>query len=131
AQRAAVFTLSNETQNAVLAFKRAADGTLTSAGRTATQGAGSGSGLGSQGALALSANGRWLLAVNAGSDELSAFSVSGTNLSVTSVAASGGLHPISVTTRGGLVYVLNAGGTGNVSGFRLDGWGRLSPLPGA
>ena len=30
-----------------------------------------------------------------------------------------------------LVYVLNAGGTGNISGFTVDEGGRLSPLPGS
>ena len=35
-QRAAVFTLSNEAQNAVIAFKRGLDGSLTLAGKTFT-----------------------------------------------------------------------------------------------
>jgi len=130
-QRAAVFTLSNEAQNAVIAFKRGLDGSLTLAGKTFTGGAGSGGGLGSQGALALTPNGHWLLAVNAGSNEVSVFAVSGTALRLTSVTPSGGQMPISVTARAGLVYVLNAGGTGNVAGFRLDGYGRLQRIGGA
>src|SRR5262245_3346275 len=129
-RRAAVFTLSNEAENAVLTFKRGQDGKLTPAGRTLTGGAGSGGGLGSQGALALSPNGRWLLAVNAGSNEVSVFAVSGTNLYLTAKVPSGGQMPISVTVRGGLVYVLNAGGTGNVSGFHLEWTGCLYPIPG-
>lgn len=131
AQRAAVFTLSNETQNAVLAFKRGLDGSLTPASRTPTGGAGTGGGLGSQGALALTPNGHWLVAVNPGSDSVSVFSVSGPSLRLTSVTPSGGQMPISVAARGGLVYVLNAGVSGNVAGFQLDGYGRLQRIAGA
>jgi 6-phosphogluconolactonase len=130
-QRAAVFTLTNEPQNAVLAFKRGLDGSLTPAGRTLTGGVGSGAGLGSQGALALTPNGRWLLAVNAGSNEVSVFSIYGTSLRLASVTPSGGQMPISVASRSGLVYVLNAGGAGNVAGFWLDGYGRLQRITGA
>lgn len=39
--------------------------------------------------------------------------------------------PISVTTHGDLVYVLNAGGDGNIAGFRLATDGTLSPLAGS
>jgi len=131
AKRAAVFTLNNQVENAVLAFKRAADGTLTPAGQTLTGGAGSAGGLGSQGALTLSANGRWLLAVNAGSNQISTFSVSGTELTLVDVVSSGGVRPISVAVRGSLVYVVNAGGSGNVSGFRLDSTGHLHPIAGS
>src|SRR5687767_8031866 len=68
----AVFTLSNNPQgNRVLAWHRDADGNLTSAGGAATGGRGSGAGVGSQGALALTPNHRWLYAVNPGSDEIS------------------------------------------------------------
>ena len=130
AKRAAVFTLTNEAENAVLAFKRGTDGRLTQAGRTPTGGAGSGGGLGSQGALTLSPNGRWLLAVNAGSNEISVFAVAGTKLYLASKTSSGGQMPISVTVRGGLVYVLNAGGAGNVTGFHLDWSGCLYAIPG-
>ena len=36
--------------------------------------------------------------------------------------------PISVTVHNDLVYVLNAGGSGNISGFTLDAGGSLHPL---
>src|SRR5207248_7379662 len=65
----AVYVMSNAPAgNAVLAFDRAANGALSPAGSYATGGNGTGAGLGSQGALVLSADGRWLLAVNAGSN---------------------------------------------------------------
>ena len=60
----AVYTLTNSAVgNAVLAFSRAADGTLTPQGTYATGGLGSGAALGSQGAVILSDNGRQLFAV--------------------------------------------------------------------
>src|SRR6266581_9035281 len=68
----AVYTLTNSPAgNAVVAFSRAADGTLAAQGTFATGGTGTGGGLGSQGALVLSENGRQLFAVNAGSSTVS------------------------------------------------------------
>lgn len=128
----AVFTLSNSsTGNAVIAFSRGADGTLTPAGTFATQGNGTGAGLGSQGAVALSDDGQFLFAVNAASNSITSFTVDGTNLTRVSTVASGGSLPISLTTHGNLVYVLNAGGTENITGFSVDQNGRLTALPGS
>ncbi|MGH2368240.1 MAG: beta-propeller fold lactonase family protein, partial [Chloroflexota bacterium] len=73
--------------------------------------------------------GRWLFAVNPGSNDLSVFRVHGGDLTLTDRAPSGGTQPISVTVHYGLVYVLNDGGTANISGFRLSQQGKLSPLP--
>jgi len=131
----AVFTMSDDpTANTVLAFSRAADGSLAPAGTFATGGAGSGGGegvLGSQGSVTLSRDGRFLLVVNAGSDEVSSFRVEGAHLTLAGTAPSGGLLPVSVAEQGGVVYVLNAGGAGNVSGFRLGEAGDLTPLAGS
>src|ERR1043165_1941400 len=67
-----VYTLTNQVAgNSVAVFDRAADGSRTSAGIVSTGGTGTGAGLGSQGALALSRDGQWLLAVNAGSNDIS------------------------------------------------------------
>src|SRR5690606_29023509 len=94
----AVYVLGNAAMNnEVLVFDRSPDGTLTAAGAFATGGAGTGAGLGSQGALVLSENGRWLVAVNAGSDEISVFRVRQDGLELTDTEASGGQMPISVT----------------------------------
>jgi len=129
----AVYTQTNSPAgNVVLAFRRAADGSLTAAGATPTGGTGTGAGLGSQGAVTLSSDGEWLLVVNAGSNEVSAFSV-GENgaLAFRSKASSGGVMPISVTIHGDLVYVLNAGGSGNIAGLRLGFGGTLTPIAGS
>lgn len=129
----AVFTQTNATSgNSVLIYRRSADGSLTAAGYAATGGTGSGAGLGSQGAVTLSSDGNWLLVVNAGSNEVSSFAVGGGGaLTLRGRASSGGVMPISVTVHDGIVYVLNAGGTGNISGLRLGLDGSLSPIAGS
>jgi 6-phosphogluconolactonase len=127
----AVFTLSNDPAgNAVVMFRRAADGTVSPAGSVPTGGLGTGAGLGSQGALIMSEGGRWLLGVNAGSDDVSVFAVFGRHLFLTDVEPSGGDLPISLTVHRGLVYVLNDG-TDDLSGFRLTPFGRLRPIEGS
>ena len=128
----AVYTLSNAAAgNEVVVFNRSADGNLTLAGSFPTGGLGSGDGLGSQGSLVLSHNGRWLFAVNAGSNEISVFEVTREGLRLTSRTGSGGLRPISLTYHRNLLYVLNAGGSGNITGFELSRRGQLKPIPGS
>ena len=39
--------------------------------------------------------------------------------------------PNSVTQHGDLVYVLNSGGAGSITGFRLSNQGTLTPIPGS
>lgn len=127
----AVYTLTNQTSgNAVAIFTRAADGRLTAAGTVSAGGRGTGAGLGSQGALALNAGGQLLFAVNAGSNEISAFAVNPhARLSLATHVPSGGTRPISLTVHDQLLYVLNAGGSGNIRGFTIDAKGALSPIP--
>jgi 6-phosphogluconolactonase len=127
----AVYTLSNSPSgNGVVAFARAADGTLVPQGTFATGGNGSGAALGSQGAVVLSDDGRQLFAVNAGSNSVSLFGVRPDGLGLEGVVPSGGASPISITVRGKLAYVLNAGGSGNISGFAVSRDG-LTPLAGS
>ncbi len=126
----AVFTQTNAAAgNAVLAFDRGADGSLTPAGSFATGGLGTGAGLGSQGAVALDDG--FVLAVNAGSDDVSVFRAGPHGLRLTDREPSGGDQPISVDAHDGLVYVLNAGGAGGVAGFRLGRDGDLQAIPGS
>jgi 6-phosphogluconolactonase len=79
----------------------------------------------------LSEDGRWLLSVNAGSSQVSVFAVKPDRLDLTDVADSGGAHPISLAMYEDLVYVLNAGDPGNITGFRLSHEGRLKPIEGS
>jgi 6-phosphogluconolactonase (cycloisomerase 2 family) len=131
-KRSAVFTVSNEAEgNRVFAFAAERDGSLDEVQAFATGGRGSGDSLGSQGALTLTDDHRFLIAVDAGSNEITAFSVDGAMLAVTDRASSGGTRPISVTARDGLVYVVNAGVPNTVQGFSLDRHGKLTPLHSA
>jgi 6-phosphogluconolactonase (cycloisomerase 2 family) len=128
----AVFTMTNSTDgNAVLAFARSGAGELAFADAYDTGGTGTGAGLGNQGGLALDASGNHLFVVNAGSDSLSVFAAGPKGLSLLDVESSGGAQPISVTVHGDLIYVLNAGGDGNISGLRLDADGTLAPIAGS
>ncbi len=129
----AVFTLSNDpSDNQVIAYRRAADGSLQHAATYSTTGKGSGDGLGSQGALTLSGDRRYLFAVSAGSNELAVFRVSGANLTLVDAIATGGVRPVSVTEHEGLVYVLHAGdGANDVRGFVQRSDGTLGALAGS
>lgn len=126
----AVYLLDNNVAgNNLIVFDRAADGTLNNQRTYATDGAGTGGGLGSQGAVIRYRD--YLLAVNAGSHEISVFKVGGQGLTLTDVEPSRGMMPTSLTASRNLVYVLNAGGTGNIAGFRLNEQGDLSFIPGS
>ena len=128
-----VYTMSNASSgNAVLAFEQRGD-TLIPAGSFPTQGAGSGGGLGNQGALVLSEDGETLFVVNAGSNEVSVFRVHDNGLTLADKVSSGGVRPISIAVHEDRVYVLNAGGsgTGNITGFVLTSGDTLKPIPGS
>jgi len=134
-----VYVLTNTQENAVAVWGRGADGRLTPFNVFATEGAGigdqeDGEALGSQSALTMSADGRYLYAVNGGSGDISAFSVAGGQLTLLGRIGSNGPRPISLTIAGNVMYVLNnnrqAGTSGNITGFLLTN-GRLSPLAGS
>ena len=127
-----VFTMSNSsTSNKVLTWSRAGNGSLAFAGETQTGGTGTGGPLSNQAALALTPDGGWLYAVNPGSNTVSVFRVNGTSLTRTDVEPTQGKKPVSVAVNGSLVYVLNAGGNGNIRGFRRDTSGNLTFVNGS
>jgi 6-phosphogluconolactonase (cycloisomerase 2 family) len=124
-----VFTSSNSLEgNDLIAYARHSNGQLKFVERIFTGGKGTGAGLGSQGAVTLSGDGKFAFVVNALSHTLSTFEIHKEDIRLASVTDSGGLTPISVTEHNGLVYVLNAGGDGNVAGFLNDD-GQLRSLP--
>jgi 6-phosphogluconolactonase (cycloisomerase 2 family) len=133
----AVFVLTDNTSaNAVVAYHRANDGTLTQAGTYYTHGLGgilSGSVVdhtASQGALTYDQASGLLFAVNPGSNNVSVFKVRGDQLTLSQVIWSGGDFPVSVTVHGNHAYVLNALGGGSLSGYKIsDGW--VSQIPGS
>ena len=126
-----VFTSSNAVAgNELLVYDTGRSGALTLQTRLPTQGQGTGGGLGNQGAVTISGNGRFVFVVNALSNTVSTFRIRRNGLTLTSTVDSGGLRPISVTEHEGLVYVLNANGAGNVAGFRNRG-GMLEAVAGS
>jgi DNA-binding beta-propeller fold protein YncE len=137
AARRAVFVQTDNTAgNQVIAYHRRADGTLRLVGNYPTGGLGgqlAGSvvdHLASQGSLSYDPAHGLLLAVNAGSDTVSVFSVRGDRLGLRQVIRSGGSFPVSIAVRGDLVYVLNALSGGSVQGYRIL-FDQLVPLAGS
>jgi 6-phosphogluconolactonase len=128
----AVFVLTNNAaKNQVIAYDRAADGSLGEATPYDTHGRGSGGTtdpLESQGSLTLSQDHSLLFAVNAGSGDVSVFSVHKANLTLLNKTPSGGAQPSAIAEHGGLVYVLNSGGAGSLVGFQLDFGGQLKQI---
>jgi 6-phosphogluconolactonase len=133
----ALYTQTNDPAgNVVQAFDRDASGRLTPAGTFATGGTGLAALGGRQGMVELSDDESTVYAVNAGSNSVSALGVGHGGLALEDVAASGGVAPDSVDEHHGRVYVLNSGGTPNVTAFRARGDGSLEQigsreLPGA
>ena len=125
----AVYTMTNSPAgNAIEAYARAGDGSLTPAGTYPT--GGTGGALGSGHSIAVPRDGSVVVNVNAGSNSVSAFAATRWGLRLIGTASSGGTDPNSVTIAGDhLVYVLNAG-SDTIAGFWL-GWGGLRPIPGS
>jgi len=132
----AVYIMTNDsTGNQVIRYDRANDGSLTFSGKFSTGGLGATGLTGSnQGGIVLSNEGKTLLVVNAGSNDISIFQIQGNLLSLTDKSSSNGIMPISLTIHNQLVYVLNSGGAngkGNIAGYTLDKEGELSPITGS
>jgi 6-phosphogluconolactonase (cycloisomerase 2 family) len=133
-----VFVQTNELDgNRIVVFERERDGSLEREATYPTGGRGGAAApgtvsdlLASQGSLVYDAKNSLLFAVNAGSDSLSVFRVSGGRLRLTDVVPSGGDFPASVAVFGDLVYVLNAGNEGRLQGFEIRGH-HLRPLDGS
>lgn len=138
-----VYVLANQlTGNTVVVLHRDADGIITRSQEVSTGGLGSGPGplppgfgtgpgpdpLNSADALKMTEDGRWLLAANAGSNEVSVLAVTHDGLRLVDKVSSGGAFPVSVAIHQGLVYVLNQRGTPNVTGFRLSSSGKLRQI---
>ena len=79
--------------------------------------------LDSQDAIALTPNGKFLFAVNAGSNTVSSFKVTRHGVALVNQVSSGGAFPDSLTVHGNLVYVLNANSL-NIQGIDVQfEWG--------
>lgn len=134
----AVFVQTDDLErNAIVAFTRDSSGQLNRVGEFATGGRGGVEvdvpldSLASQDSLTYDADHHLLVAVNAGSNTVTTFAVDGAHLSRLQTVPSGGVFPVSVTASHDSLYILNAGGTGNVTGYHINPAGRLTALPGA
>jgi 6-phosphogluconolactonase (cycloisomerase 2 family) len=148
--------MNNEASgNVIVKLARDTNGVLTRVGEYSTGGLGSGPGplpvafggpgpgplpLESQDSLISAHEGHYLLAVNAGSNDISVMAVRRDGLVVTDRGSSGGIYPVSIAYREGLVYVINLGGvptlesspgTPTMTGFFLSDEGKLEPIPGS
>ncbi|HUI24337.1 MAG TPA: beta-propeller fold lactonase family protein [Nitrososphaerales archaeon] len=130
-----VYTIDNQAANSALEFQTGPGPSLTLVGTFSSHGSGTGAKLASQGAVTLTQDGRWLLVVDAGSNQISVFHVNNDgSLTFTGTAASRGKAPLSITEHDGLVYVLDNGTSttpGNIAGFSLTHSGILTFLPGS
>ncbi len=144
----AVYAMTNEvTGNRIVAYARAADGTLSQIGSFATGGLGAafdgGEGLDpliSAYSLLVTDDRQFLLAVNAGSSSLTAFRINDDfSLTRTDRVRTNGTGPNSIACRDGLVYVSNIDfdgvfngepdQEGSLLGYRLDDNGQLTRIP--
>ncbi len=146
----AFYTETNGNPNKLLVFNRYNDGTLKQASKVATGGQGghqgqpinvmapppvcTGNGAGcpsldSQDAIALTPNGKFVFAVNAGSNTVSSFKVTKHGVALVNQVSSGGAFPDSLTVHGNLVYVLNANSL-SIQGLTFSSTGVLSAISG-
>lgn len=149
-----VYVMANAAAgNSIVVFKRDAQGGLTFLQEVQTGGLGSGpgtlpppapdgtpgpNGIDSQDSLVVTEDGRFLIGVNAGSNDVSVFQVVHDGLRLVDREPSGGVFPVSVAIHHDLVYVLNGGavphtriGTPTLQGFRLDNAGTLHAIEGS
>ncbi len=137
-----VYTLDNDSsRNGVAVHRRGSDGSLmpligspfNAGGRGLT-----GGDIDEQGAIRVA--GKYVLAVNPGSDSIAVFEKTSRGLLHVdgSPFPSGGSTPLSLTVHGEMVYVANQAAEfaqpqspPNITGFRLMSDGRLVPVPGS
>jgi 6-phosphogluconolactonase len=136
-----IYVLTNKLAgNTIISLQRNQDGSLTRLEEISTGGLGSGpiplpppiggpNPLDSQDALIATPDGRFLLAVNAGSNEVSVMVITKEGLVLADKVSSNGEFPVSLSLHGNLVYVLNSHGNPNINGFNLDDSGKLNPIP--
>jgi 6-phosphogluconolactonase (cycloisomerase 2 family) len=126
----------NTAGNEIVAYHRAADGSLHRRGTFPTGGDGGvldGSvvdHLASSHSLTYDGAHHLLFAVNAGSNTVTVFSVDGDRLRREQIIASGGTFPVSVAADKDRVYVLNARDGGSVQGYLITRGKRLQRVTG-
>jgi len=138
ANLSAVYTMSNDPAgNSVIVYRRSANGTITQTGSVATGGLGAASEppfgfpiVDSAGAMNLTQDGRLLFVVNAGDNSISSFQITASGPKLVSHVPSQGTLPISVTTHGNVLYVVNEESS-NIFGWHFSPSGQLTPISGS
>jgi 6-phosphogluconolactonase (cycloisomerase 2 family) len=122
-------------RNTIAGYDRHDDGSLSPIAGSPFDagGAGTGSAFGSAGGLQETSDGRYLVATDPGSDEISVLRIRPNGaLQLVEVEHSNGRTPTSIATHGSVVYVANGGAGGsNYTGFRINAGGRLSAIAGS
>jgi 6-phosphogluconolactonase len=131
--KGAVYMMTNAADgNQLAVFARDHTGLLEFPVFYNTGGLGAGTGLGSQGSIAVDAAGDTLYLVNAGDGSISVFDLSKKEPDLIQIISSGGTFPNSVAVSGNFLYVLNAGGAHGavdiITGFKVDAKGKLTAL---
>jgi len=139
-----LYAMTNQTANQIVVFARGADGSLGEVERVNTGGTGSPSGnppfpqnhldADHEIRLTATASGTLLFAVNAGDNTVSSFRVDPRGLlTLADRKSSGGVHPVSLDTYNGLLYVVNELDPKghDISGLRYTAAGILTPIPGS
>jgi 6-phosphogluconolactonase len=133
-----VYTATNNPAgNAVIVFTRAADGKLTQIATVPTGGKGIASEppfgfpiVDTSGSINLRPDGKLLFVVNAGSNTVTSFRVTSSGLQRVSVAPTQGKLPMSLTSSGHLLYVVNEISK-NIYGWTFTPSGVLHPIAGS
>jgi 6-phosphogluconolactonase (cycloisomerase 2 family) len=131
----AVYTTTNDPAgNAVVAYARHADGTITKVQTVNTGGTGIAAQppfgfpiIDASGSTNLTPDGRLLFVANDGDNSISSFRITPFGPRLVENVTSGGILPVSLTTRGNLLYVVNEE-SGSIFGYRFSNSGHLQPI---
>jgi 6-phosphogluconolactonase (cycloisomerase 2 family) len=135
----ALYTTTNDPSgNAVITYTRHADGTIAQNGSpVATGGTGAAAEppfgfpiVDSSGSTNITPDGKLLFVVNAGDNSVSSFRTTSAGPVLVSHAPSGGTLPISLTSHGNVLYVVNEE-SANIKGWTFDSSGHLTPIAGS
>ena len=125
---------NNPGANAVVWWRRNANGTLTQKGTVKTGGKGIAAQQpfgfpieDSSGSIALTSDGKILFVPNAGDNTISAFQITSKGPKLVDRVTSGGILPISLTVHKNVLYILNEL-SGTIFGYRFSTTGFLTPI---
>jgi 6-phosphogluconolactonase len=125
---------NNPAGNAVVWFRRAANGKITQKGTVKTGGKGIAAQQpfgfpieDSSGSIALTSDGKLLFVPNAGDNTISAFQITAKGPKLVDRVTSGGILPVSMTIHKNTLYILNEV-SGTIFGYHFSKTGFLTPI---